>query len=319
VKLADFGIAKAVDRRERSVTGVIKGKFAYMSPEQSLGSELDARSDLFAVGTLLYLLTTGKKPFEGETDVDVLMKVRKARYEKPSEVVKDFNLDVERFIARALRVDLSRRWQNAEQMADKLDAILAKLGQPSGPSLLKRWLETLGAKDGVKAPADAVEVINVVMDPGEEPPPPPETGTVELASRDLELEDVAPPPAAPDDDPPTRRQPKRGRGRTQAAPGPHDAATRALSPPADVLAAEAAFGAPTRMVRVGRWLRRTTLVTLVVVGLTGGAAYLARSHLPRWLVDPVETWLHSLPWRLGSGTTSEPPPPPPKAPARPKR
>src|SRR4051812_49193813 len=51
VKLADFGIAKAIGRREKSVTGVIKGKFAYMSPEQSIGSELDARSDLFSVET----------------------------------------------------------------------------------------------------------------------------------------------------------------------------------------------------------------------------------------------------------------------------
>ena len=52
VKLADFGIAKAIGKREKSATGVIKGKFAYMSPEQSMGAELDARSDLFSVGTL---------------------------------------------------------------------------------------------------------------------------------------------------------------------------------------------------------------------------------------------------------------------------
>src|SRR6185295_1161138 len=103
VKLADFGIAKAVGKREKSSTGVIKGKFAYMSPEQSIGGELDARSDLFSVGTVLYVLTTGRKPFDGATDLDVLMQVRKARYEKPSELVRDFNPDVERFIARALR------------------------------------------------------------------------------------------------------------------------------------------------------------------------------------------------------------------------
>jgi eukaryotic-like serine/threonine-protein kinase len=128
VKLSDFGIAKAANRREKSATGVIKGKFAYMSPEQSIGAELDARSDLFAVGTLLYLLTTGRKPFDGDTDVDVLMQVRKARFQKPSTVVKDFNPEVERFIVRALRADRTRRWQSAEQMADKIDSILAKLG-----------------------------------------------------------------------------------------------------------------------------------------------------------------------------------------------
>jgi serine/threonine protein kinase len=154
VKLADFGIAKAVGRREKSAFGVIKGKFSYMSPEQSIGADLDARSDLFSVGSLLYVLTTGHKPFAGKTDLDTLMQVRRARHPKPSAHVRDFNPDVERFIERALRADRSRRWQSAEQMADRLDSILVKLGQPSGPAALKRWLATLTARDGVLSPGD---------------------------------------------------------------------------------------------------------------------------------------------------------------------
>jgi serine/threonine-protein kinase len=180
VKLADFGIAKAVDKSEKSATGVIKGKFAYMSPEQSQARPLDARSDLFSVGTVLYLLTTGRKPFDGPTDLDVLMQVRRARPEKPSTLVRDLNPDVERFINRALRADPARRWQSAEQMADRIDAILVKLGHPSGPAPLKRWLETLTARDGAKPPvADAA----AVSDP---------SIAVELGSLDLELQEVAP-------------------------------------------------------------------------------------------------------------------------------
>jgi len=178
VKLADFGIAKAAGRREKSATGIIKGKFAYMSPEQSIGGELDARSDLFSVGTLLYILTTGRKPFDAPTDVDVLMQVRKARYEKPSTFVRDFNPEIERFIARALRADRARRWQSAEQMADRLDAILVKLGQPSGPAVLKRWLETLSARDGVLPPGDMRAA-----------PAEPGVGTIELETSDLEVPD----------------------------------------------------------------------------------------------------------------------------------
>ncbi len=156
VKLADFGIAKAVGKSEKSATGIIKGKFAYMSPEQSQARPLDARSDLFSVGTVLYLLTTGRKPFDGPTDADVIMQVRRARPEKPSTLVRDLNPDVERLINRALRADPAKRWQSAEQMADRIDAILVKLGQPSGPAPLKRWLETLSARDGAKPPvADA--------------------------------------------------------------------------------------------------------------------------------------------------------------------
>ncbi|HXU81376.1 MAG TPA: serine/threonine-protein kinase, partial [Polyangia bacterium] len=236
VKLADFGIAKAVGRREKSVTGVIKGKFAYMSPEQSIGGELDARSDLFSVGTLLYILTTGKKPFDGDADLDVLMQVRKGRFEKPSDLVKDFNPDVERFIARALRTDRSKRWQSAEQMADKLDAILVKLGQTSGPTALKRWMDTLGSKDGGKTPAETAAPLEPVA-----------SGTVELGSRDLELQEIAP-VAEPAEEPPTHAEPKRGRKVTRA----NEAATRNAPPPAELLAAELAHGAPTRIARAGR-------------------------------------------------------------------
>lgn len=195
VKLADFGIAKAIGKSEKSATGVIKGKFAYMSPEQSIGAELDARSDLFSVGTLLYLLTTGRKPFDGTTDLDVLMQVRKARFEKPSELVRDFNPEVERFIARALRADRSRRWQSAEQMADRLDAILMKLGQTAGPSILKRWLDNLSAKDGAKPPAEAAELASI-------------SDTIELGSRDLELEQVAPAEEDPETPEPITTRPE---------------------------------------------------------------------------------------------------------------
>jgi serine/threonine protein kinase len=189
VKLADFGIAKASGRREKSATGVIKGKFAYMSPEQSIGAELDARSDLFSVGTLLYLLTTGRKPFEASSDLDVLMMVRRARFEKPSTFVKDYNPEVERFLVRALRADKARRWQSAEQMADKLDAILVKLGQPSGSAALKRWLETLGTRDGMVAPGDLRDT-----------PDDSANGTMQLVSSELELQDVGRPEEPSDDD-----------------------------------------------------------------------------------------------------------------------
>jgi eukaryotic-like serine/threonine-protein kinase len=285
VKLADFGIAKAIGKREKSATGVIKGKFAYMSPEQSIGADLDARSDLFSVGTLLYILTTGKKPFDGATDLDLLMQVRKARFEKPSVLVKDFNLDVERFITRALRADRERRWQTAEQMADRIDAILLKLGQAGGPAALKRWLENLSAKDGVKAPAELTEPTTV-------------TGTIQLGTRDLELRDVsASPPDWDKDSPaPAQRQPPRAFLQdTPATAGSQEAVTRDAPPAPAVLEGEAAFAAPTRVARVRRWVRRATINMLVMLVLLGGTAYFAQPYLPPRLVDPVKAWLQRLP------------------------
>jgi serine/threonine-protein kinase len=270
VKLADFGIAKASHRRERSATGVIKGKFAYMSPEQALGQELDARSDLFSVGTLLYLLTTGKKPFDGATDVDVLMKVRKGRYEKPSEIVKDFNEDVERFIARALRPALSKRWQTAEQMAKRIDVLLVKLGRESGPGVLKRWLDSLAAKDGVKPPevADASR-----------------SGTVELGTDDIELEEVASPP---DDEPSDRVVTRAAQPRSRA----RDSAPPEVSLPRTI--EEIPPPRPALRPRRRRRVRRFLIGSLVAAAVLSGAGYVARPYLEAWAAEPIDVLVRSM-------------------------
>jgi serine/threonine-protein kinase len=275
VKLADFGIAKAVDKSEKSATGVIKGKFAYMSPEQSQARPLDARSDLFSVGTVLYLLTTGRKPFDGPTDLDVLMQVRRARPEKPSTLVRDLNPDVERFINRALRADPARRWQSAEQMADRIDAILVKLGHPSGPAPLKRWLETLTARDGAKPPvADAA----AVSDP---------SIAVELGSLDLELQEVAPTTIEED------RGTDVGTRRLGARTRPKPIAELAKAAPLDAPAGQAAL-TPGVALRFKRWVRRMTLRAALILVAAGAAFYLARPHLPAWARQPIDSWLRHL-------------------------
>jgi len=273
VKLADFGIAKAIGKQEKSATGVIKGKFAYMSPEQAVGGDLDARSDLFSVGTLLYVLTTGQKPFEGATDLDVLMHVRKAKYEKPSTLVREFNEDVERLIARALRSERSKRWQTAEQMANRIDVILSKLGQASGPGVLKRWLDNLSARDGVKAPGETDASAN--------------DGTIQLASRDLELEDVAGvdrEDARSAEDTATRIEARR-RPRADGAALPSPAAAR----PVAAAGAAAPRAAPRR--RLGRVLFSVVLA----LGILAGAAYAGRPYLPSWIVDGMDAILERLP------------------------
>jgi serine/threonine protein kinase len=269
VKLADFGIAKAVIQSEKSASGVIKGKFAYMSPEQAHGRPLDGRSDLFSVGTVLYLLVTGRKPFDGPTDADVLMQVRRARPDKPSKFVRDLNPDAERLIKRALRADPGKRWQSAEQMADRIDAILVKLGQPSGPAPLKRWLETLSARDGARPP---------VADPAAASD---RSIAVDLGSADLELEEVAA----------TNVEEDRGTGvdtdplapPTRAEATVHNAPTRPLPPVA------ATAGA-----RFRRWARRMTISAALIFVALGGAFYFARPHLPAWATQPIDRLLQRL-------------------------
>ena len=72
VKVSDFGIAKWAYQRTRTQEGTLKGKFAYMSPEQCRGRPVDRRSDIFALGTILYELTTGAAPFAAESDLEIL-------------------------------------------------------------------------------------------------------------------------------------------------------------------------------------------------------------------------------------------------------
>src|SRR6476661_7531996 len=83
VKLTDFGIAKAMNKREHTGTGVVKGKVAFMSPEQAMGKPIDARSDLFSLGTILYLLMTRSRPFEGPTELETLLRVQKGDFTPP--------------------------------------------------------------------------------------------------------------------------------------------------------------------------------------------------------------------------------------------
>jgi hypothetical protein len=173
-------------------------------------------------------------------------------------------------------------------MAEKLDSMLAKLGQPSGPAVLKRWLETLGGKDGEKTAAEMAEI--------------PGGNTIELASRDFELEDVSA-PADTMADPSARAESRLAPTRVER--GAPEAATRPQSPPPELLESEAAFSAPTRIARVRRLLRRTVITTLALVIVLGGGAYFARPYLPARLVRPVETWLRGLPAHLRSGPTGD--------------
>ncbi|HEY8143545.1 MAG TPA: serine/threonine-protein kinase [Kofleriaceae bacterium] len=290
VKLADFGIAKAADRRERSATGVIKGKFAYMSPEQAIGADLDARSDLFSVGTLLYVLTTGKKPFDGPNDLEVLMKVRKARFDRPSTLVKDFNEDVERFIVRALNSARSKRWQTAEQMANRIDALMVKLGIQGGPGALKRWLETLATKDGLAPPAVRAA--------------PAAAGTVEVGTEDLELIEVdtgAGTEEASAVDPPTHAASPRALPRgAEAEEGSAFEEVQVSRSPAREVARPAPAASPARArrrstpSRLGRWLLRWSIGVVLLSAVLGVAAYFARPYLPTWAAEPIDSVLHRI-------------------------
>jgi serine/threonine protein kinase len=147
VKVADFGIAKAQRKREQTAAGVIKGKVAYMSPEQAMGGAVDRRSDIFSVGSLLYRTMTDRLPFEANNDLESLLRVQKAEFVPPREVSPALNESISGIILRAMRLAPSERYQTAEEMLADVERVLRTEFQSAGQTELKAWLEQLGRRD----------------------------------------------------------------------------------------------------------------------------------------------------------------------------
>jgi len=126
VKVVDFGIAKATGRASADTNaGQIKGKAAYMSPEQVKGGELDRRTDVFALGIILYLMTTGKHPFRGENDGATLYNISSERAAVlPSKIVKQYPLSLEAVVMKALAKNPAHRFASAHELQRALDMAL---------------------------------------------------------------------------------------------------------------------------------------------------------------------------------------------------
>jgi len=124
VKITDFGIAKAEDRSSKTQAGVLKGKFGYMSPEQIRGAEIDHRSDIFALGILLYEMVTGERLFIGDSDFATLEKVRAAEVPSPTQYNPDIPEELERIMLKALARDREDRYQWASELHDDLQTFL---------------------------------------------------------------------------------------------------------------------------------------------------------------------------------------------------
>jgi hypothetical protein len=120
VKVIDFGIAKAANRSQKTQAGILKGKFGYMSPEQVRGLTLDGRSDIFAVGVLLYELLTGEKLFMGESDFSTLEKVRAAHVPSPRQYNPAIPPELERVMYKALARERDDRYSRAGELRDAL-------------------------------------------------------------------------------------------------------------------------------------------------------------------------------------------------------
>jgi serine/threonine protein kinase len=148
VKIIDFGVAKAMTKRDRTGAGIVKGKLAFMSPEQASGQAIDARSDLYAVGILLYLLCTGRRPYDGPTDMEVLVRVQSGQFVPPEQRSPEMSRAVAYVINKAMSADRDRRYQSADELLTDLEEILREEYGASGQTALKSWLAQLARRDG---------------------------------------------------------------------------------------------------------------------------------------------------------------------------
>jgi serine/threonine-protein kinase len=136
VKVTDFGIAKAAGRASATTHGTLKGKPAFMAPEQLEGAEIDARADVFTLGIVAYQLVCGFHPFRGENDLATVKNICSQRpIRSPSAVNREVDKQLEQVILRALERDPARRFQSAAELEHAIDDVMRRARRPRDDEL----------------------------------------------------------------------------------------------------------------------------------------------------------------------------------------
>jgi Flp pilus assembly protein TadD/tRNA A-37 threonylcarbamoyl transferase component Bud32 len=146
VKILDFGIAKAASQSTVTQMGMIKGKVAYMSPEQAGGNPIDHRSDIFSAGILLYEMLSGKRMFLGDT-MQILAKVRKGEFDPPEAAIPGMPVTLYRVLHQALAKEPSGRYQTCGEMLADLEECVVGLSLRPSSRFLGGYMKRLFAEE----------------------------------------------------------------------------------------------------------------------------------------------------------------------------
>jgi eukaryotic-like serine/threonine-protein kinase len=152
VKVIDFGIARSQVSSHHTNPGIVRGKASYMSPEQAVGDPVDLRSDVFALGVVLYELTTGRRCFGGASDFDRMLAVVQGQYTPPSELYADFPLALDHVIRTALAADPAARYASCAAMIEALEHACTLAGWAPTVACVARLMNRLFA-----APVASIE------------------------------------------------------------------------------------------------------------------------------------------------------------------
>ncbi len=219
IKLCDFGIAKAASKVSTTISGALKGKLQYMSPEQAWGKRVDRRSDIFSLGAVLHEMLTGAPLFEGDTDMSILEQVREGEVEPPSRRGVEVSKRVDQIVLKALAKNPQERYQNASEMEKDLHAVLYAFQPSPGPADVAIYVHRLLEAAESSPTGDEIDAaFDAARDSVPAPAPPPALpkkgkGLLIQQTGEMQL-----PPAAPA--PP----------RSRARPRPSRAARRPVRP-----------------------------------------------------------------------------------------
>ena len=158
-KVVDFGVAKAANRQHKTQTGAVKGKLSYMSPEQISGQPLDGRSDLFALGVVLYELVTCRRPFGHESELLAVTAILNEQPPSPRTIVDGVPEELEEVIFKALSKDAADRYDSARDMQLALERVLQDAGAVLSSRDVEEYLEDLFSD----APTHRIGKIALVM------------------------------------------------------------------------------------------------------------------------------------------------------------
>jgi tetratricopeptide (TPR) repeat protein/tRNA A-37 threonylcarbamoyl transferase component Bud32 len=147
VKIVDFGIAKAATQSHLTQTGMIKGKVAYMSPEQAQGKVIDHRSDIYSAGIVLYELLTGRQMFQGGDTLQMLALVRKGKFTRAREVKADLPEKLYGILDRALAKNREVRYQSVGDMLADLEECMYQMSMRYGSRELSEYMKVLLEED----------------------------------------------------------------------------------------------------------------------------------------------------------------------------
>ena len=163
IKLTDFGLAKAASHAQQTDAGVIKGKFAYLSPEGVEGKPADPRADIYSAGIMLWEMLCGRKLFSGKTDMETVELVRKGHVPNPSELRPEIDAELDRIVQKVLAKNPKRRYQSARALEQALSSYLYKHNMPVTASTVGDFVVSMLTTEE-DAEDDGFDVLDVLRD-----------------------------------------------------------------------------------------------------------------------------------------------------------